>query len=263
MNRKFKLFVRQIKQFFTNREFHRVAEFLVQWSSCWISDELCVTIVFSLSWDSWSRFWIHNFYIMIWNFHYLKAIESLCSTPSLARNVIQFSCSFILHGQRTIPYVLSVHPPPSCSLFICLQYSYTYLLPTSTSSPLSYLYFSMIHYCQQWQSAERVNIFQLIFPSPPPPAPPLSLSHFRASQHRVNGVDTARWLDSGSWSFQSPRWSIGFIVESWLDSWALLSELMKSNLITAVFRYFGNLQRQNLDTDFVVQGIQFRILYYC
>lgn len=68
-------------------------------------------------------------------------------------------------------------------------------------------------------------------------------------QHRVNGVDTARWLDSGSWSFQSPRWSIGFIVESWLDSWALLSELIKNNLITAVFRYFGNLQRQNLHTD--------------
>lgn len=28
MNRKFKLFVRQIKQFSTNKEFHRVADFL-------------------------------------------------------------------------------------------------------------------------------------------------------------------------------------------------------------------------------------------
>lgn len=72
--------------------------------------------------------------IMIWNFHYLKAIESLCYTPSLARNVIQLSCS--LYPTWPTNYTLRSFCTHSSLLPVTwnqvFSYAYNTLRPTPT-----------------------------------------------------------------------------------------------------------------------------------
>lgn len=183
-------------------------------------------LFFSLSWDSWSRFWIYNFYIMIWNFHYLKAIESLCSTPSLTRNVIQFSCS--LYPTWPTNYTLRSFCTPSSFLFPGTRsHMLTILLHLPSSNFYHFSYFlSILQYDSLLATMTKCGTCQH-FPADFPVPSSSSTTTIALSlscQHRVNGVDTARWLDSGPWSFQSPRWSIGFRVDLipehfWVSWW--------------------------------------------
>lgn len=132
---------------------------------------------------------------MIWNFHYLKAIESLCSTPSLARNVIQFSCS--LYPTWPTNYTLRSFCTPSSFLFPGTRSSHmlTILLHLPSSNFYQFSSFlSILQYDSLLATMTKRGTCQH-FPADFPVPSSSSTTTIALSlscQLRVNGVDTAR-----------------------------------------------------------------------
>lgn len=152
----------------------------------------------------------------------LKQLNPCAPHPPLQETSSSSLALFILHGQRTIPSSFLFPGTRSSHMLTILLHLPSYNFYQFSS------FLSILQYDSLLATMTKRGTCQH-FPADFPVPSSSSTTNIALSlscQHRVNGVDTARWLDSGSWSFQSLRWSIGFIVESdlipehfWVSWW--------------------------------------------